>query len=73
LQTSPLEEEDVRGSTATSKIEIWNLKGGGFLQSTNSSYITCLEIEFSMQRHIHMHKKTTYFNIPHVEKKGNAT
>jgi hypothetical protein len=26
-----------------------------------------------MQRHIRMHKISTYFNIPHVEKIGNTT
>jgi hypothetical protein len=29
--------------------------------------------ENSMHRHIHMHKNSTYFNIPHVEKIGVTT
>jgi hypothetical protein len=31
------------------------------------------KMEFSMQRHIHMHTISTYFNIDGVEKKASAT
>ena len=57
---SPLEEENVRGSTATSKIEFSH----HLRQATLRHVQRYVE---SMQCHIHMHIAATYFNIGNVE------